>query len=127
MNFNFKVRDWLVGLGRRAALVGPLAILSAAALAGCAAEAHNSAAPRAAAGPRAASTEGGDAQRLVALVDYIAGDYKRAVQHGTVLSDFEYQEQVRFAGDARAMAESLVGSGRAAEESLVRHLAEIEA
>src|SRR5215475_3119684 len=121
MNFNFKVRDWLVGLGRRAALVGPLAVLLAGALAGCAAEARSSAGASLVDAslvgrPAAASPEGGDAQRLVALVDYIAGDYKRAVQHGTVLSDFEYQEQVRFAGDARAMAESLVGPGRSAEE-----------
>jgi high-affinity iron transporter len=122
MNFNFKRQERVARGGRRPALVGVLVLVAAGALAGCAAEAHSSTGR-----PAAASREGGDAQRLVALVDYIAGDYKRAVQRGTVLSDFEYQEQVRFAGDARGMAESLLGPGREAEEPLVRRLAEIEA
>ena len=56
-----------------------------------------------------ASGDGGAAQRLVTLVDYISTDYKRAVANGKVVSEAEYAEQVRFGADAQAIAASLVG------------------
>jgi len=62
-------------------------------------------------------TAGGDAQRLVALVDYVGSDYAAAVQGGVVVSAPEYEEQLRFVRDARAMAAALLGP-RAAEEPL---------
>lgn len=71
------------------------------------------------AGPPAAGSslmaDGGDAQRLVALVDYVGSDYGVAVQDGAVISAPEYEEQLRFVRDARAMAGALLGPGAAAE------------
>jgi high-affinity iron transporter len=60
-------------------------------------------------------TDGGDAQRLVALVDYVGSDYAAAVQNGAVVSPFEYEEQLRFLHDARAMAAALLGPSAAAD------------
>lgn len=54
--------------------------------------------------------DGGDAQRLVALLDYVGSDYGRAVVDGRVVNDFEYDEQVRFVADAQGLARSLGGS-----------------
>lgn len=75
--------------------------------------------------PAAAAVDGGDAQRLVALLDYVAGDYGRAVHEGVVASTLEYDEQLRFSADARALAARLVGPEQAADPLLAR-LAEIE-
>lgn len=58
----------------------------------------------------APAADGGDAQRLVALLDYVAADYGLAVQQGRVVSMGEYEEQVRFASDARQIARELAGS-----------------
>jgi high-affinity iron transporter len=78
--------------------------------------------------PQAASaSDGGDAQRLVSLIDYIAGDYGRAVQAGKVVSEFEYQEQVRFASDARKMASALLDDAAGPEPALLGALARVEA
>jgi hypothetical protein len=50
-----------------------------------------------------APPDGGDAQRLVTVLDYVSSDYARAVvPGGTVVSPDEYEEQVKFVGDARA-------------------------
>lgn len=73
-----------------------------------------------------AAADGGDAQRLVALLDYVAGDYGRAVKDGRVVSQAEYEEQVRFTADARAMAARLVGPSDEGDK-LLAQLAEIEA
>ena len=62
-----------------------------------------------------AIADGGDAQRLVALVDYVGSDYAAAVQDGAVVSPPEYEEQLRFVHDARAMAAALLGPGASAE------------
>lgn len=62
-----------------------------------------------------AMADGGDAQRLVALVDYVGSDYAVAVRDGVVISPPEYDEQLRFVRDARAMAASLLGPGAAGE------------
>src|SRR3954468_8901113 len=54
----------------------------------------------------AARAQPADAQplrRVVALLDYVAGDYARAVgEHGEVLSEAEHAEQIGFVEDAAA-------------------------
>jgi high-affinity iron transporter len=72
-----------------------------------------------------AAADRGDAQRLVALVDYIGGDYGRAVAAGRVVSPGEYEEQLRFAADARNMAKGLLGSSPDPADPLLSHLAEV--
>jgi high-affinity iron transporter len=69
--------------------------------------------------------DGGDAQRLVSLLDYVGGDYGRAVQGGRVISQFEYEEQLRFVADARAMANALLGAGTP-DDALLAALARVE-
>jgi len=75
----------------------------------------------------AGSVDGGGAQRLVALVDYVGGDYKRAVEDGRVVSDAEYEEQVRFAADALRIAGELLGEETDARHPLVALLREVQA
>lgn len=82
-------------------------------------------------GQRTASTptpaaDGGDAQRLVSLLDYVAGDYARAVRDGRVVSQFEYEEQKRFAADARAMAVALLGGEGEPGDALLAALVHVE-
>jgi high-affinity iron transporter len=60
-----------------------------------------------------------DAQRLVALLDYVAADYGGAVRDGQVVSPDEYAEQGRFMADAREIAHELAGSG---DDPLVRQV-----
>src|SRR5437899_11858294 len=55
-----------------------------------------------------APPDGGDAQRLVTILDYVSSDYARAVQGGTVVSAAEYDEQVKFVGDAQALVASVL-------------------
>jgi high-affinity iron transporter len=57
--------------------------------------------------PPRAVADGGDAQRLVALVDYIGGDYPGAIKDGRVLDEAEYAEQLKFAADAQTLARGL--------------------
>ena len=71
--------------------------------------------------PPAALADGGDAQRLVTLVDYIGGDYAGAVKDGRVLDEGEYAEQLKFVTDAHALAKGL-GS----DAGLLAALGEIE-
>jgi high-affinity iron transporter len=71
--------------------------------------------------------DGGEAQRLVTLVDYIGGDYKRAVEGGKVVSAAEYEEQERFAADAVKIAESLARPEPEASRTLLAALAEVQA
>lgn len=47
--------------------------------------------------------DGGDGQRLVALIDYVASDYGGAVSGGMVQSVFEYEEQLGFLATAREL------------------------
>src|SRR3954470_15630504 len=57
----------------------------------------------AAAGSASAPAAGVELRRVVALLDYVAGDYARAVgPHGELLSEAEHQEQVGFVNDAAA-------------------------
>ena len=53
-----------------------------------------------------------EARKLVAVVDYIGGDYQNAVRAGAVANPDEYREMVEFA--ARAL--DLAGQLRAAEK-----------
>ncbi len=57
-----------------------------------------------AANGRADPQDGGDGQRLVSLVDYVAADYGGAVSNGQVVSAFEYEEQLGFMETASALA-----------------------
>src|SRR3954469_2657072 len=54
-------------------------------------------------GAAAQPGEGQPLRRVVALLDYVAGDYARAVgEHGEVLSEAEHAEQIGFVEDAAA-------------------------
>src|SRR5918996_5481366 len=77
--------------------------------------------------PAPAAPDGGDAQRLVALLDYVGGDYALAVRDGVVVSPAEYEEQVAFTDDARRLAAGLLGSGAAASDRLLAQLDEVRA
>ena len=75
----------------------------------------------------AARAQPGDAQplrRVVALLDYVAGDYARAVgEHGEVLSQTEHVEQIGFVEDAaRELRADVNGRG----EDLARRLDALE-
>jgi high-affinity iron transporter len=72
-----------------------------------------------------ATRDGGDAQRLVTVLDYVGSDYAAAVAHGQVTSELEYEEQVKFTADARAIVARLLGSG-AGSDPLVKRVAEVE-
>lgn len=81
---------------------------------------------RPAASAPAPTPDGGDAQRLVALIDYVGGDYGRAVRDGAVVSAAEYEEQLRFVADAQRLAGRLLGAS-IDSSPLTARLAEIEA
>jgi high-affinity iron transporter len=74
-----------------------------------------------------ANADGGDAQRLVAVLDYVGGDYALAVKDGAVVSAAEYDEQVKFVSEARSMAASLLGPAAPAGDPLLSALAGVEA
>jgi high-affinity iron transporter len=114
MDFIFNFR---VGRARRIAPLG--AALALAGLAGCGrADSPRPALPQ--------GLDGGDAQRLVALVDYIGGDYGGAVSGGKVVSPFEYEEQLRFAADSREIAQRLLGGTASPEDPLLVSLGTLE-
>ncbi len=77
--------------------------------------------------PTPAAADGGDAQRVVSLLDYIGGDYALAVRDGVVLSEAEYQEQVTFAADARRLGAEVLARSGLADAGLGQTLAEVEA
>ena len=55
------------------------------------------------------AADGSDPQRLVALVDYIGGDYGgRGGERAAGQGPGEYEEQVRFAADVRALGRGLL-------------------
>ena len=99
-------------------IAGSLALAAAVATAGCA-RSTETAAP--------VATDGGDAQRLVALLDYVGGDYGRAVKNGTVESEFEYEEQLRFVADAHKMAAGLLGPTPGADDRVKPGIDRVEA
>lgn len=110
MNFIFRMER-----PRHRALAGPI-LLAALVLTGCRDRPQAPLAP-----------DGGDAQRLVSLVDYIAGDYPMAVQNGAVVSPAEYEEQITFAADARRIAGRLLGGKPSPTDPLLAHLADVDA
>lgn len=76
--------------------------------------------------PAPAQADGGAAQRLVSLIDYIGGDYRLAVNDGVVQAVDEYDEQRRFAAEIRAMAHRLLPRAPQ-DDPLLAALAQIEA
>jgi high-affinity iron transporter len=76
-----------------------------------------------------ASDDGSDVQRLVAVLDYVAGDYPRAVHDGQTVSNDEYEEQMRFAQDARGLARAALRTREhgvdPAQDPLTRDVEEI--
>ncbi|HXG51468.1 MAG TPA: cytochrome c/FTR1 family iron permease [candidate division Zixibacteria bacterium] len=66
-----------------------------------------------------------EAKRILALIDYIGGDYRNAVQGGRVLSADEYQEMIEFSGRALELFKQLKsreGADRAGIEKELRRL-----
>src|ERR1051325_9588502 len=53
------------------------------------------------------------ANRLVALLDYVGGDYKNAVQDGKVVSDSEYTEMKEFSARMVELGAQLNGADKA--------------
>jgi high-affinity iron transporter len=76
--------------------------------------------------PAPAPADGSDAQRLVALMDYVGGDYRLAVGGGQILRPAEYDEQLRFVADAQSMARGLLGPQAGPSDSLLARLATVE-
>src|SRR5881397_65746 len=70
--------------------------------------------------PTAKASEVQPLRRVVALLDYVSGDYARAVgEHGEVLSEAEHTEQIGFVQDAALELRAVVdGKG----EDLARRL-----
>jgi high-affinity iron transporter len=77
--------------------------------------------------PLAVPRDGGDAHRLVALIDYVAGDYPRAVQDGVVVSPDEYEEQIHFVEEAKAMAAGLAPTAPAPADALLALVKDVDA
>jgi high-affinity iron transporter len=75
-----------------------------------------------------APPDGGDAQRLVTVLDYVGSDYARAVHGGVVVSPDEYAEQVKFVTDAHALALSVLRpmGGAGAADPLVVAITRVE-
>ena len=74
----------------------------------------------------AEAADGSDPQRLVALVDYIGGDYEAAVEGaGRIRDSSEYDEQVRFAADIQTLGRGLLKDAAPGDSLLIR-LAEVE-
>jgi len=63
--------------------------------------------------PPAPAPDGGDAQRLVALLDYVAGDYGLNIRDGVVVDPAEYDEHVKFVDEARGMGDRLLAGSPA--------------
>jgi high-affinity iron transporter len=73
-----------------------------------------------------APPDGGDAQRLVTILDYVSSDYARAVHHRTVISADEYDEQVKFVSDAHALVTALLPSAPGTNDPLVTAVGRVE-
>ncbi len=68
--------------------------------------------------------DGGDAQRLVAVLDYVASDYGQAVRNGAVADAGELEEQTRFVSDAEGLARA---AGAGPDSPVGRAVAEVAA
>ncbi|HYU43062.1 MAG TPA: FTR1 family protein [Vicinamibacteria bacterium] len=73
-----------------------------------------------------APPDGGDAQRLVTILDYVSSDYARAVHGRTVVSADEYDEQVKFVSDAHALVTALLPSAPGTNDPLVTAVGRVE-
>ena len=70
-----------------------------------------------------------EAKRIVALIDYIGGDYRNAVQNGKVVNDDEYQEMSEFASrsmDLFGRLQSLDGDKAGTAKDLTALVAHIK-
>jgi high-affinity iron transporter len=94
------------------------AIVLALSVGGCTSRAPQSLLP--------APPDGGDAQRLVTVLDYVSSDYARAVQGGVVVSPAEYDEQVKFVADAHALAVSVLRPEPGSDDPLLAAIARVE-
>ena len=74
-----------------------------------------------------APPDGGDAQRLVTILDYVSSDYARAVHGRTVVSADEYDEQVKFVSDAHALVTGLLRSAPGTNDPLVTAVGRVAA
>ena len=70
--------------------------------------------------------DGGDAQRLVTLLDYVGSDYARAVRGGAVLDAAEYEEQLKFVDDMRALTASVLAGRPAPGDPLAAAVSRVE-
>jgi high-affinity iron transporter len=52
-----------------------------------------------------------EAKRVLALVDYIGGDYRNAVQGGKVINTDEYQEMTEFSARSLELFHQLLNNG----------------
>src|SRR5882672_158595 len=73
-----------------------------------------------------APPDGGDAQRLVTILDYVSSDYARAVRGRTVVSADEYDEQVKFVGDAHALVTAVLHPAPGTNDPLVAAVGRVE-
>lgn len=71
--------------------------------------------------------DGGDAQRLVTVLDYVSSDYARAVRNGAILSQDEYEEQVKFVADATMLVGAVLHSPAGAADPLRTAVGRVEA
>ena len=75
-----------------------------------------------------APPDGGDAQRLVTILDYVGSDYARAVHAGGVVaSPTEYDEQVKFVADAHALALAVLHAAPGSADPLLAAIGRVEA
>jgi high-affinity iron transporter len=70
--------------------------------------------------------DGGEAQRLVSILDYVGADYGLAVGGGRVLDEGEYAEQLLFVADAARLARALLPADAPGDDALRVALADAE-
>ena len=66
-------------------------------------------------------------RRLVAVVDYVAGDYKNAVRAGQVINQDEYREMIEFSARALDLARELRAAEKADRAGVAASLNELAA
>jgi high-affinity iron transporter len=76
--------------------------------------------------PAPVPADGSDAQRLVALMDYVGSDYGMAVSGGQIKSPAEYDEQLRFVSDAQSMARGLLNARSPQSDTLLAKLHQVD-
>jgi high-affinity iron transporter len=66
-----------------------------------------------------------EAKRILALVDYIGGDYRNAVQDGKIVSDDEYQEMSEFSARSLALFNQLKSNETGDKAGIEKDLLEL--